>query len=101
MKPPAIVRYLTRWALTSGIRKVRGHYIPSRDDSDPGYFCGLDGTFVRSDQAFATLQEAEQAARIMVDLEIQRLRQQRLSLKEKILALKVWKPVVHDRTSLD
>jgi len=55
-----MIRYVTRWALSTGIRKVAGKY-----DDRGEYFMGPDHLFVKASEAFETVEEAQARAREM------------------------------------
>ena len=67
------IRYVTRWALSTGIRKVEGEYT---EDGD--YFTGGTGfarVFVSKREAFETFTEALGVARTMAKKKAVSLRQ--------------------------
>lgn len=83
-----MVRYITRWALSSGIRKVEGHYT-----DDGKYFSSRAGTmggvFVSSKEAFVTLEAAQAAAKEMALRKVASLKRQIAALESPVWRAKV------------
>lgn len=54
----SVIRYVTRWALSTGIRTIRGEY------TDDGRYFAASGIFVAAKEAFANLDDAKNDARV-------------------------------------
>jgi hypothetical protein len=65
-----MIRYVTRWALTTGIRMVDGQYT-----ADNKYFSKY-GMFVTSGEAFETEEEAIEQAKKMAKHKVELLKKQ-------------------------
>ncbi len=63
------VRYVTRWALSTGIRKETGEYV------DGKYFKSRD-VFVSAKEAHETLDDAIRCAKLMAEKKAKSLRKQ-------------------------
>ena len=73
-----MIRYVTRWALTSGIRKVDGEYTSGlRHFHDAGM-----GVFVNANETTETLRAAHAKAREMASREADRLEARMKSLRD-------------------
>ncbi len=77
-------RYITRWALSKGIRYVEGRYVMPGD-----YFSAGPGIFVRANEAFETLEEAKAKTREMAAKQVKSL-----LAKAKKLSDPNWEPKV-------
>jgi hypothetical protein len=85
-----MIRYITRWALSSGIRVVDGNYT-----DDGKYFAANTGTFsavfVSADEAFETIERAQAQARKMADHKINSLMKQVAVLRDPYWKAKIAK----------
>jgi hypothetical protein len=79
-----MIRYVIRWALTTGIRKVDGSYTDSGK-----YFSDGRCLFVSSSETYESLEEAEACAREMAKKRAKRLREQAKKFESAD-----WKPKV-------
>ncbi len=82
-----VIRFVTRWALTSGIRTVEGEYYDNKS-----YFSGKwkdYSIFVSAKEAFETLAGAKEEARRMA-----KKRASRLMAQAKKLSDPKWEPKV-------
>jgi len=79
-----VTRYVTRWALTSGIREVSGEY------TEDGRYFTARGLFVTADEAFDELSKAKSLAKQMARKKAASLRK----TAEK-LADPAWEPRIH------
>ena len=80
MKQGNTVRYVTRYALTTGIVKAEGHHFTTGS-----FVWGRPSTGVGKSEHFATLEEAEAHALVMRDKKIKALQKQIEKLKAVLL----------------
>ena len=77
-------RFVTRWALTSGVRVMEGTYT-----EDEKWFRGVKYGFLRSSEVFKTLPEAVAHARVMARKKAESLAAQSMKLSDP-----KWEPKV-------
>ncbi len=83
-----MIRYVTRWALSTGIRKVTGSYTKDMYFTD-GYFTDGRGIFVSAREAFETVELAQQEARRLADRRIASFKKQIAKLESPSWTAKV------------